>query len=412
MTTLIPWTLPCRKSGTFNEADHSRASDGRFGSGGGGSAPSDADGADEADEVDEEDEEDEEDEPIDWDVASEHLDKGRDYMEEKVRGACSDLMDVAQRIEESDLDEVMADLKKDLSQSVNDMTVLHNSVLEDMAAELNLEVDALKELASPALAALVEELEVLKDNAEDYAISIDDGDEESAGTNSDAVESFDWDDALDKWRSSISQAVEKFDAADNPAKHLLPWIVKDFREDQHPRAGDGRFGSGGGSSAPSSAPASTDQHAAAIPSAAEADAQAEQKISKFAKLISKIPVAKQIHATMQKTAGKLYNALEKRYGKKTAVACLAFGQSLGWGASVAGAAVGVPVWLPGSTIWGALPAVAIAEVYKQVRGLSGKSDVDEEQVREGAEWLFAELVKEYVAELELQGIEMEEEDAE
>lgn len=67
----------------------------------------------------------------------------------------------------------------------------------------------------------------------------------------------------------------------------------------------------------------------------------------------------------------VYAKLEQRYGRKQALAIMAAGQALGWGTTAAGAAVGVPVWLPGSSLWGAAPFAAIAEVYLQTRKLTG-----------------------------------------
>lgn len=63
----------------------------------------------------------------------------------------------------------------------------------------------------------------------------------------------------------------------------------------------------------------------------------------------------------------MYKRLETRYGKAAAIAIMASGQAVGWGATVGGlVTTGVPVVLPGSSLWGALPAAAMAETLLQV----------------------------------------------
>lgn len=104
---------------------------------------------------------------------------------------------------------------------------------------------------------------------------------------------------------------------------------------------------------------------------------------------------------MKDKTKQLYTALEGRYGKTAAIAIMASGQALAWGATGAGAVAGVPVWLPGSMLWGALPGAAIAETILQasrgVRALSGNeltvsAELTEADIqRLGAE--FAEEVK-------------------
>ncbi len=49
---------------------------------------------------------------------------------------------------------------------------------------------------------------------------------------------------------------------------------------------------------------------------------------------------------------QLYDFAEQRYGKKWAVASVLGGQAFGWGLLGAGAAMGVPLYVPGSTLAG------------------------------------------------------------
>lgn len=74
---------------------------------------------------------------------------------------------------------------------------------------------------------------------------------------------------------------------------------------------------------------------------------------------------------MKDKADKIFKSMEQRYGRKTALAIMASGQLFGWGLTGAGAAMGVPIWAPGSTIWGTAPGVGLAELYLQAKkGLS------------------------------------------
>ncbi len=75
-----------------------------------------------------------------------------------------------------------------------------------------------------------------------------------------------------------------------------------------------------------------------------------------------------------KIVARLTAGLEKRYGKRTARACLASGQLISWGSFL-----GFGTILPSSIM--SLPAVALAEAYKQLRGgtIQGKS-MDTEEV--------------------------------
>ena len=103
------------------------------------------------------------------------------------------------------------------------------------------------------------------------------------------------------------------------------------------------------------------------------------RIAAFKAGLAKLPAAAAAPLLKAKAAlggitKKVYGKLEARYGKKTAVACMASGQVLGWGSMGVGAAFGVPLVLPGASLWGSLPAVALAEAFHQVKGAFGRHD--------------------------------------
>ncbi len=95
---------------------------------------------------------------------------------------------------------------------------------------------------------------------------------------------------------------------------------------------------------------------------------ARERLAAFNKLVDRItdkPVLKQVKAASAfstKLTQRFYGKLAGRYGHTAATAILLSGQAVGWAALGAGAMAGVPLWLPGSSIWGAIPAVAMAEV--------------------------------------------------
>lgn len=174
----------------------------------------------------------------------------------------------------------------------------------------------------------------------------------------------------------------------------------------------GQFGSGGGT-------ATTDEPER---QAVKADGKIAKTISKAKETVKRVKgqldaitdvavlkQAKAATAWLKDKAGELKAKLEARYGKKAALAILATGQTFGWGATAAGAAVGVPVWLPGSTIWGSLPAMAVAEVFLQASKLvrheaDEEADLSPEDTDAIAQWVFGELQAEYMAWLQEQGI--------
>lgn len=98
---------------------------------------------------------------------------------------------------------------------------------------------------------------------------------------------------------------------------------------------------------------------------------ARQRLRDFQARLDKatdVPVVKQIKAAsafLKDKTKQLCGKLEGRYGRTAAVAIMLSGQGIGWGALGAGAMLGVPLWLPGSSLWGAIPAVAMAEVGLQ-----------------------------------------------
>jgi hypothetical protein len=79
-----------------------------------------------------------------------------------------------------------------------------------------------------------------------------------------------------------------------------------------------------------------------------------------------------VQAKLTAVTKAFYGKLEARYGRRQAIAIMGAGQALAWGATAAGAVAGVPIWLPGSSLWGSLPAVALAEGYLQAKRLLAK----------------------------------------
>lgn len=77
-----------------------------------------------------------------------------------------------------------------------------------------------------------------------------------------------------------------------------------------------------------------------------------------------------------------------RYGPKTAAAIIASGQAVGWGASALMPLLGLPPWIPGSTILGMAPGIAAAELYRRFKG---GSSIDPNANREH---LFEQLLGE------------------
>jgi len=125
--------------------------------------------------------------------------------------------------------------------------------------------------------------------------------------------------------------------------------------------------------------------------------QANKTLSGFKSALAKVksaPVLKQINQARQFMGGvtkKIYSKLEARYGRKTALAVLASGQVADWGSVAVGAMFGHVMYIPGASVLGMLPAVAIAETWKQVSRLGGKGLEGEGDMEEAKSFLEAEL---------------------
>jgi len=111
--------------------------------------------------------------------------------------------------------------------------------------------------------------------------------------------------------------------------------------------------------------------------------------------------AKQISAKLKNLTQAFATKVTDRYGRVGGVCVLASGQMLGWGTFAAGSAMGVPLWLPGSSIWGSLPGAAVAEVLLQttrmVRG--GKALTPADDTRKLTPELAERLWNEFIADL-------------
>ena len=73
--------------------------------------------------------------------------------------------------------------------------------------------------------------------------------------------------------------------------------------------------------------------------------------------------------------GKLkgqYQKLAGRYGPGWAMAIMGSGQAVGWGTTAVGAAMGVPLVIPGLSILGSLPAIGLAELHRALSGRGKK----------------------------------------
>ena len=179
-----------------------------------------------------------------------------------------------------------------------------------------------------------------------------------------------------------------------------------FAEDAegHDHGVDGKFVTkGGGGTAIKDKPLSS--HPGAVVELHEkAEGAARKRLARFKAQFGKItdvPVAKQVKAGLnwcKEKTGQFYNLLEKRYGRPTAIACLATGQAAGWATTIAGAVAGVPIVIPGLSILGSLPAVAAAEIYLQLRGKHSEDQpVDMAKVKSLAEAFEKKIMAEFAA---------------
>lgn len=124
-------------------------------------------------------------------------------------------------------------------------------------------------------------------------------------------------------------------------------VKGEFREQDHPRADDGKFGSGGGGGGTKpDHVASWAGHAKKLP----------------AKVLDKA-------RTYVKTK---YAKLESRYGRKMAIAIMAAGVA------------GLPLPVPGSSLLTAAPIIAVAELH---RWYSSKELSDADVERIGKAWM-------------------------
>ncbi len=102
-------------------------------------------------------------------------------------------------------------------------------------------------------------------------------------------------------------------------------------------------------------------------------AGAKKAIAKFNTAYDKVmslPVLRTIKRIGDFNKGlvkRYYSFLQSRYGKTQAMAIMASGQAVGWGA-MAGPVMGLPsLYLPLVSVWGSLPAAAAAEGFLQIK---------------------------------------------
>lgn len=188
--------------------------------------------------------------------------------------------------------------------------------------------------------------------------------EEAAGAGADSLSEGEIEEAGREWIAALLRAWRMDEDVPAGRGELEG---KDY-DPHEPRDSTGKWGVGGSGAAAPVQP----HHERLHKRAAKA---ARKVIDHYGRELGRVtdkPVLKQLKAASkwcQKKTSQLYGALEARYGRKTAIACMASGQAFGWGATGVGAVLGVPIYIPGSTIVGALPAVAVAETYLQLRRL-------------------------------------------
>lgn len=170
----------------------------------------------------------------------------------------------------------------------------------------------------------------------------------------------------------------------------------EYDEHKHTRAKDGRFGSQAGDSKGTAPAAGTPARsvngvdAPAIPPGEppaktekelleRGDKKAEATMGKFRtalKALGNNAAAAWVKSALGWVKDKtvqFYNMLEKRYGKKQAIAVFASGQVFSWSATGIGAMMGIPLVVPGMSVVASIPAMALAETYYQIRGKHVKS---------------------------------------
>jgi len=163
------------------------------------------------------------------------------------------------------------------------------------------------------------------------------------------------------------------------------WDETKFKRDH------GKFSSKGGSGGDDQGDVGQVGTGGATSIPAEADKVADGIIGKgkslIAGLISSLDKATENQPvigwvnTAAKKAGELttqlYGFLEKRYGRATAITIFASGTVIAWGITLGSAAtLGYPIAFPGMGTVSCLPALAIAETYKRIKGMTGNATED------------------------------------
>lgn len=98
----------------------------------------------------------------------------------------------------------------------------------------------------------------------------------------------------------------------------------EFREEDHPRADDGKFGSGGGSSKPAPGAGGADLDESKLPDSIDATHAAAEKAARgWLKKLAGLPAATVDLA--KRKAGDLYRKMEAKYGKGWARAIVSVG---------------------------------------------------------------------------------------
>jgi hypothetical protein len=136
---------------------------------------------------------------------------------------------------------------------------------------------------------------------------------------------------------------------------------KSWNESQHPRADDGKFGSGSDDGdKPSGKP------------------QPESPAT-LADKAKKLPRA--IYAKAANKVKSTYSKLEGRYGKKTAIAIM--------GAGI----LGLPLPIPGSSILTAAPILVAAEMYLKLSGTKEAAELSQDEIEKLGKQFIKDLLK-------------------
>lgn len=161
----------------------------------------------------------------------------------------------------------------------------------------------------------------------------------------------------------------------------------------------GGGGEGGESAQPQHPSPTGTQDTAILHNATTHARTALERFKEEASRITDAPVLKQVkyaYSHMQDAARKVFSKLEARYGRKTALAVFAFGQTFSWGAFLTGGALGKPVVIPSTLAM--LPAVVAAELLHQWRKQRDKKDLDLPvgDIQKLADEAMRELAQEYI----------------